>query len=181
MKYIFLLSGENPELAKEEVLSLTDAKNYFFIDKLLIVEMDNKKIADELAKRLAYTHNIYQCLFECKNNDLAKNMQNFNWDSVYKENFCLRINGKTSYKEKDLAGHIWAGLKKPKVNLENPKTSIEFFILEKKIYVTKLIKELKHDFQSREAHKRPELHPTALNPKLARALINLSGAEKEVI
>ena len=80
-----------------------------------------------------------------------------------------------------MASHIWRKLKNPEVNLTNPKTSIEFFVMNGKIYAAKLIKELKHCFESRRAHKKPELHPTALNPKLARALINLCRAEKEVM
>ena len=129
MKYIFLLSGENPELAKEEVLSLTNAKDYSFIDKLLIIDLSDKKIIDDLAKRLAYTH-------------------------------------------------IWAGLKKPKVNLENPKTLIELFFIKNKAYCGLLIKRIERDFHERRAHLRPELHPTSLHPALARCLVNLAGVKK---
>jgi tRNA (guanine10-N2)-dimethyltransferase len=37
-----------------------------------------------------------------------------------------------------------------------------------------------NDFEERKAHLRPILHPTAINPKLARAMINLVRAEKEI-
>jgi tRNA (guanine10-N2)-dimethyltransferase len=36
-----------------------------------------------------------------------------------------------------------------------------------------------NEFEKRHAHHRPILHPTAINPKLARAMINLARAEKE--
>lgn len=180
MKLIFLLSGENLELAKEEVLSLASIKDYLFVNKLLIINL-NKKAINELVKRLAYTHNIYQYLFECKINDLIKNIENFNWNSIYKENFCLRINGKTDYKEKKLAGYIWRKLKRPKVNLENPKTLIELFFIKNKVYCGLLFKKIKKDFHLRKAHLRPELHPTSLHPKLARCLVNLTGAKKNSI
>jgi len=149
---------------------------YSFIDKLLIIDL-YKETANELAKRLAYTHNIYQLLFECKTNNLIKKLEEFNWQSIYKENFCLRINGKTNYKEKELAGYIWGKIKRPKVKLEDPKTLIELFFVKNKVYCGLLSKKIKKDFEKRKAHLRPELHPTSLHPKLARCLVNLSGAE----
>ena len=54
-------------------------------------------------------------------------------------------------------------------------------MIKKKIYAARLIKDPHHTFESRKAHKRPERHPTALNPKLARAIINLAGAKKSIM
>ena len=42
MKYIFQLSGENLKLAKEEVLSIADNKRSILIEKLLIIDLDDK-------------------------------------------------------------------------------------------------------------------------------------------
>ncbi|MGV8162750.1 MAG: DNA methyltransferase [Candidatus Nanoarchaeia archaeon] len=36
-------------------------------------------------------------------------------------------------------------------------------------------------FEERRAHLRPVLHPTATNPRLARAMINLAGARQEIL
>lgn len=41
--------------------------------------------------------------------------------------------------------------------------------------------ENKESFEERRAHLRPVLHPTAINPRLARAMINLAGARKEIL
>jgi len=187
MKYIFLLSKEDLKLAKEEILSLFNIKKAKLINNLLFLDLENI----ESANRLAYTKKIYKFLFETKKEDLVKKIKEFNWQPIYKDNFCVRVHNMNPLAvgrgwvggniEKKLADHIWQKLSNPKVNLKNPKTSIEFFISKNKIYATKLVKELKHDFESRKAHKKPELHPTALHPKLARALINLAGAEKEVM
>lgn len=183
MKYLFLLSKEDLNIAKEEVLSLFKVKEFFLIKNLLLLETEDI----ELGNRLAYTRKIYQFLFETNGNNLIKNINSFDWNSIYKRDFSIRIHSSENNKannsltERQLASHIWNKLTKPKVNLNNPKTPIEFLIINKKIYSVKLIKELKQGFESRKAHKRPELHPTALNPKLARALINLIKAEKEVV
>ena len=191
MKYIFLLSKEDLKLAKQEVLSLLNIKNSKLVDHLLFLKSDSI----ESANRLAYTKKVYQFLFETNKKRLTKDIENFNWQNIYKKDFCVRIHnlnniptkdkqgrgGGTTLKEKHIASKIWKTLTKPKVNLKNPKTSIEFFITNNNIYTTKLIKELKQNFLERKPHKRPELHPTGLHPKLARALINLSGAEKEIM
>jgi tRNA (guanine10-N2)-dimethyltransferase len=203
MKYAFLLSKEDLKLAKHEVLSLLNTKSLKLIDNLLFLESNNIKSAN----RLAYTKKVYQLLFETDKKNLINKIKDFNWQNIYKKDFCVKIhkldntptrdkqgretlnlqskfmassNG-TNIKEKDLASKIWKTLTKPKVNLKNPKTSIEFFIIDNKIYSVKLVKELKQNFLARKPHKRPELHPTGLHPKLARALINLAGAEKEIM
>ena len=181
MKYLFLLSGDYIGLAKEEVLSLFDIKNYKIVDKLLIIDLkNNEKISTKSNKRLALTKRIYRFLFECKVNELIKIMENFDWNSIYKDSFRLRLhylnqNKLNKSSEKDFAKYIWRALKKPRVNLENPKTKIELFFVDDKAYCGLLIKENKEDFESRKAHLRPFPHPSSLHPKLARALVNITG------
>jgi len=197
MKYIFLLSGDYIDLGAEEVLSLLDIKNYKLKNRLLILELNDKKSIDKVSKRLALTKNICQFLFECKIDDLANNMENFDWNSIYNDNFCLRkfnldndeitINKiiRYNYKklsEKNLAGYIWRSSDNPKVNLENPKTEIDLFFLKGRVYCGLMIKKIGYDFDSRKSHLRPFPHPSSLHPKVARALINLSEIkEKEIL
>ena len=190
MKYVLLLSKEDLKLAKGEVLSLFNLKKGKLLGNLLFLDLDNIEKAD----RLAYTRKVYQFLFESRKEELKDKVKEFDWESIYRKDFAVRIHNVddvkvgvdgvkvwTTLKEKDLASIIWRGLSKPKVNLKNSKTLIEFFILKDRVYAAKLLSELKPCFDSRKAHKRPKLHPTALNPKLARALINLAGAEKEIM
>ena len=181
MDYLFLLSGENVELAKEEVLSLIKYKNYFLKKRLLVIKT-NKKL-NGIEERLAFTHRIYLLLFESNLKNLIKNIENFDWKTIYKKDFCVRINNsnnkiKKKYNEKKLASYIWKKLKNPRVNLENPKTLIEFYFLKDKVYCGLLIKKIEKDFEKRKAHLRPEFSPTSLHPKLARALVNLTGIKK---
>ncbi len=63
----------------------------------------------------------------------------------------------------------------PRVDLTNPKTTVYFIITKGKIFVQKLLwKAQKGRFENREPQKKPAFHPTALKPKLARLLVNLS-------
>lgn len=187
MKYIFLLSGDYIKLAKEEVASLFNTKDLRLTDKILTVDLENnEKFAAKNFKRLALTKSIFKFLFECKINELVKAMENFEWNSLYRNSFCLRIhyfdgnkkNNREKYSEKDLAGCIWRSVKNPKVNLKNPKTLIEIFVLKGRAYCGKLMFRNKGNFESRKAHLRPFQHPSSLHPKLARALVNITGIKE---
>lgn len=190
MNCIFLLSGDYPDLAKEEILSLFDVKEYSLSNRLLIADLKNDLSSlMRLGKRLALTKGIYKLLFECKAGELADIMKKYDWNSIYKDNFCLRINEIkkivsprnhffADYSEKNLAGYIWNALKKPSVNLENPKTKIELFFIKHNVYCGLLLHTNNEDFESRSPHLRAFPHPGSLAPKVARALVNLTGIKE---
>ncbi|MBN2422638.1 methyltransferase domain-containing protein [Candidatus Woesearchaeota archaeon] len=174
MKHIFLLSKENIELAKQEVLALAKPKNNELIDNLLVI---NTKL--NMQERLAYTHSVYGFLFKSNKNKLIEKIGNYNWQKIYKNNFCVRcINSNDPEKEKELAGYIWNSLKKPKVKLNNSETEIHFFFAEDIVVCGLFIADTDKSYLKRKAHLRPELHPTSLHPGLARAMINLTGKLK---
>ena len=210
MKCIFALSGDYIELAKEEILGLFDVQKYNLLDWLLIADIkNNEKNILKLSERLALTKSIYKLLFECNVNDSIKTVRNFDWNSVYRDNFCLRVNildnknkaikdkiknnknkknnRATSesiragsnplaiFSEKNLAKYVWRSVNNPKVELENPVTSIHLFITKNKAYCGLLACENKEDFESRKAHLRPFPHPSSLHPKIARSLVNITG------
>lgn len=232
MKCIFLLSGDYIDLGKEEVVSLFDVRLSKLVNKLLIVDLKNndEKLLNKIFQRLALTKSIYQFLFECKIADLIKIMKNFDWSSVYKDNFCVRTyklddknnnnknpkiqspttseskqvdererelkastlsrvqfefshvtrsNPLINFSEKELASYIWHSLHNPKVDLENPKTLIQLFAIKNKVYCSLLIKKIDYDFEARKSHLRPFPHPNSLHPKIARALVNITGIKKD--
>jgi len=179
MEYLFLLSGENIRLAKAEALALTKAKDYRFEDTVLILK--SKENIRNLIKRLAYTKKIFKILFSCKKNKLISYFENYEWNKIYKKDFSIRIINLTDEKtesEKSLAKFVWNSVKKPKVNLENPKTPITIILTKNNAYVCLLLEENKGNFEGRRAHLRPGLLPISLHPKLARAVVNLTGIKK---
>jgi tRNA (guanine10-N2)-dimethyltransferase len=239
MKYLLVLSNEMPDLAKEEVRTVTGTSIISSIKNLIILEIKNKKLINNMPKRLAYTRAIYSLLFESSYSYFLKDMENFDWSSVYKGDFCIRVstinkdsinkipiignpiindplNNKIKdkkiinntiksikeikntplksnkiiidknkrdnekiYSEKELAYYIWKSVKNPKVNLENPKTHIEIFFFEDKVLCCLLLHKLENDFQGRRSHLRPKPSPISLHPKLARAMVNLTGADEK--
>ncbi len=172
MKYVFVLSKENIRLARAEVQSLFRSRGILY-GNLLLVTAQQKEI-EKYAKRLAYTKSVHRLLFRCQRNNLNKYFASFDWNSIYTQNFSLRIPD-FSQSEKKLSGHIWNSLQKPKVNLKNPQTAIFVFYHHDFAFCCVQLQDLEQDFQSRKAHKRPYNHPTSLDPKLARCMINLIG------
>ncbi len=186
MKAIFFLSRENFFLARDEVLSIFSSKNCKIIDrKLLILDISYNDIPK--LKRLAYTRKVCRLLFSSAIKNIEKSLEKFDWNPVYRKDFCLRIkyldNAEriNDFDEKKLAGHIWRTVKKPKVNLENAKTKIELVFAGRKVFCCLEIYAQNEFFEERKAHKRPALHPISLHPKLARCLVNLSGVSSDEV
>ncbi|MBW3022872.1 methyltransferase domain-containing protein [Candidatus Woesearchaeota archaeon] len=176
MAYIFLLSKDNLKLAKAEAETLAGKAEYSDDEIFLVKKEIDIKL---LSKRLAYTKMIFQELFSCPYKDLENKMQEFEWQKVYSENFSIRKLGDTSKikSEKSYAKFVWNKVKNPEVDLKDAKTKI-ILLCGKKVHVCLFLAETDKSYNKRKAHMRPSLHPTSLNPKLAKAMVNLTGAVK---
>ncbi len=178
MKLVFKLSKHNIKLSKAEVLSIFPTKDHKKLDNYLII--DAKYDLDQV-KRLAYTKSVYKLLFISKPKNLVDEIKKYDWKKIYKTNFCVRVKNTKSPKDRLIADLIWDNLEKnkikPKTKLNNSKTEIHFIFTKHKIIAAKLIYQNKQDFGERKPHKRPELSPTSLDPRLARCLVNLSQAD----
>lgn len=174
MTKVCLLSGEHLKLAKSEVLALAKTDEYELFDRVMIVDTENK-----LYHRLAYTHNIYEHLFNCKPEELEDYISDFDWNSVYEKDYCARIINLTGSElqnsEKDLGSIIWRKLKNPKVRLKFTATPIYFIFTADQVICGILKHDIKKDFLQRKAHMRPVMQPVSLDPRLARACVNLTG------
>ncbi|MBW2993758.1 hypothetical protein KY317_04250, partial [Candidatus Woesearchaeota archaeon] len=61
-------------------------------------------------------------------------------------------------------------------------TNLDFNFLKRLAYVRKIDRrELEQKFGLRKPHLKPGFHPVSLNPKLARAMVNLTGIRKGII
>ncbi|HLC64528.1 MAG TPA: DNA methyltransferase [Candidatus Nanoarchaeia archaeon] len=173
MKLLFVLSKDNVKIAKAEVLALINTKKCDLDGNFLALEGNPEAVKN----RLAYTHKYHDLLFTSNKKDFAKKFSSFPWQKVYKKNFCLRIHN-PRYSDKEMAGYIWDAVKNPKVDLENPETMIECFFSGNRAFCGRLIEKTEKHFDERKTQNRPSPHPTSLHPKLARAMVNLSGAER---
>jgi tRNA (guanine10-N2)-dimethyltransferase len=164
---IFELSKENLDLAREEVLALSDNKEFKMIKNLLILD------AELDYKRLAFTNNVFENIF------VSDKIEDIDWQKHYKENFCVRCN--ITNMEKELAKIIWENVKDPKVKLKNSSSEFHFFFINDKVVCGKLLYKRKEKFHLRRPDLRPGFFPVSLKPKLARSLVNLSGVKEGTI
>jgi len=169
-----MLSGENLKLARleaESLLGLEQTKlegSYLFCT----IPTDSMKLID----RLAYTRKIYEIVYTTNRKNLEISLKEYPWMNYYEKNFCVRITSAEHYDERYYAGFVWQSLERntrPQVNLDNPSLLIEIFIDKDTATVSKLLYQNFETFENRKAHLKPILHPTAMHPKMARALINI--------
>lgn len=172
MKKLFLLSKEDVKLAAAEAIELIKPKEYQLYKNLLIADTQFNDY-----ERLAYTKTVYQLLFITTKRNLKKDIEKFDWQSIYKKDFCIR-KFDIPESERKLAGYIWNKLKNPKVNLKDATTVIHIFRLRSHYFCCNLIKDIPYTYDERKPHNRPALHPSSLHPRLARASINLTGIKK---
>jgi len=179
MRYVLQLSQENIGLSAYEASSLLELKSPSLRSNLLLAAISKENL--KKLSRLAYTKKAFETLFQCKAGALEKSLLEYDWQKHYEKDFCLRIHlvgsSKKTYAEPDFARFIWRSLArndiKPKVNLDNPHTGIEIFILKSDAFVCKKVFENLEHFEGRKAHMKPALHPTAMHPKMAKGLVNI--------
>lgn len=173
MKYLFLISGENAELAKAEMELFADATIKEHAGSSVIAEASHFE-----TNRLAYTKVLCKYLFSCKRDELAEQVKKYAWNKVYKQSFYVHVHHEEQDNARKLADIIWNTLKNPKVSFDNPKTEIDFIFEKDKVFCGLRIYENNEKFDARKAHKRPGFSPISLHPKLARALVNMTGIKK---
>ena len=173
---LFELSQDHLDLAQQEVLSLIENPRFEVKEHFLLVknELSYTKV-EKFASRLALTKRISRIIFVAKKNKVLSGIKHFSWKRIYQKDICIRGRGILKNQEKEFADKILSFLPKKVINLENAKTKIEFMLIENLVYACQTLKDVYHDFEKRKAHKRPALHPSALDPKLARAMVNLTG------
>ncbi len=184
MNHLLLLSGEHPGLAAAEAVAVLKPKTYKHLARVLLLQKSSIRLQD--VARLAYTKKLFKLLFITSRQRLIQDIQRFPWKDHYKKNFCVRIINFESKNiflltEREIASYVWRSLRNPEVKLTDAATRIYFIFIEKKIYAGILLHQSEELFGGRRAHQRPVLHPSSMHPKLARAMVNLTGAKKSSV
>jgi tRNA (guanine10-N2)-dimethyltransferase len=176
MEYVFLLSKEDIPLARLELEALfgQGIRHYECISLLSARH-------SSLYKRPAYTRAVFRHLFSCKLGEVGQRMESYDWASCYRKSFSVRIHGSSDLSERELAGFIWRSVKRPRVDLNNAHTKVTLFVQGSRVHAGLLLHRNDSDYESRKAHRRPRLHPSSMHPKLARAMVNLTGIRRGTI
>jgi len=169
-KYLFITIKNHLPLARAEIENLfrieDEEDNLFLIDN---VEMDVTEIFD----RLAYTNFVNKIIFSASTLEELKNeIKNIN-KTEFDIQGSFMIRSKIDLDIKEFANLIWNQSNKPEVNLKNPDNIIEIVKFKEKYLLTHRIWGNNKEFFNRKPHMRPSLHPTSLDPRLARACVNI--------
>lgn len=168
MKFVAVLSGENALLGAEELKQLSNAKECELKEQVFVFDGDKFDYS-----RPAFTKMLYELLFVTTGKNLEKDSEKFDWEAHCSGSFradSYNLDLGLSY----LGSLVWNRLEKPKVSLKNPKVRFAFIGCKNKIFVGKLLFENAETFSKRRPHLRPGFHPSSLQPKLAKALVNLA-------
>ena len=171
MKLLFELSKEHDTLPEAEVLALYEAYGVKFNSSkhknLLLVE--GALEPQILQKRLAFTHSVYRVFAEGPDVKAVLNKAKIDGS------FAVRANGFKENQKTEREGGAFLRQETGKdIDLRNPDICIYLFKLENVIGCDQKYEIDKKGFKERDPQNRPYFHPTALKPKLARAMVNLA-------
>jgi len=182
MRHLIELSGESESLARAEAMAVGSLYN-----TVSSQESDSRALAltsdtpcKEMASRLALAWSVSEHLFSCEPEDLESLLAKQELPGKTFRVRACRLDEKHAPEEgATLARHV-GGLLSPKyrVDLENPDFELRI-LMAGKLHAGILAAEIdRSSMEARKPENRPFKHPITLHPKLARALVNLTGVKK---
>jgi tRNA (guanine10-N2)-dimethyltransferase len=195
-KLFFLISGEFESLSFSELKAILEVEGYAYtvtekLDQTVRLEADLESVT-QVQRRSAYTRICAQELFTCPANENAiteaANAVDFKTFLSEDATFEVRIRRIKEYSTKDatmtleslLGKLILQNAKHAKVNLTKPdKTFFGILTNGKLVFGLKLAEIQPKPFVERRPRKKPFFHPSAMNSKLARCMVNLAHARED--
>lgn len=193
-KLFFLVSGEYESLSFSELLAILETEGYRYqvterLDQTLRLEAQAESV-QQILRRSSYTRVCVLELFMCDANDQAiretARATDFSRVLAKGEMFEVRIRRIKEHTAKEATMHTERLLGKlilelapqAKVNLRTPqKTFFGVLTNGKLVFGLKLGEIVPKPFVERRARKKPFFHPSAMNAKLARCMVNLAHAK----
>jgi len=190
-KLFLLLSGEHEKLSVSEVKAILEAEGCSYkiterLDQVLRLEADAASV-EALKRRAAFTRLCALELFTCSSetSSIIKAAQNARLGEVLKqaESFAVRIKHVKEYSskingmtlERTVGALIVDKYPTAKVNLKTPQTAFIGILTEDRfVFGARLAEIQAKPFVERRPRKKPFFHPSAMQAKLARCMINLA-------
>jgi tRNA (guanine10-N2)-dimethyltransferase len=188
-KLFFQISGEHPTLPGSEVEAILKAEGHSYqikekLTQVLRLEADINCI-DSIKARSALTRVCCQEIFICNatTEEIFENTKSFVANFIGNETFAVRIRRvKGVAPEIDrvwLEGHIGATIletgTESSVDLSNPQKTFYGVLTDSQfIFGLKIAEINPKQFLERRPRKRPFFHPTAMQAKLGRTMVNLA-------
>lgn len=190
MEVALVLSQEHQTLPRAEVEAVLDVESVNYLVKkdqegLLILDLPdcNSKNLIKIAKRLSFTHELFQVLIKTDEDRLTSEAKKISWNEFIKLDYAVRVkkmDKKSTFSasnlEWEIGGIIKADLgENAQVNLEDPSVFIRIILQEGEALLGHRIGKIsKKHFFNLKPHKRPFFYPGSMSPKLARCMVNLT-------
>ncbi|MCJ7469380.1 THUMP domain-containing protein [Candidatus Bathyarchaeota archaeon] len=194
-KLFCLLSGEHEDLPTSELKAILEAETcpYTVLEKLdQLLRIDSiVECTKAITHRAALTRLLGLELFNCKAElkTILRTLNSTNLEEVLDEqSFEVRIKRVKSYSpkidtlalERKLGELILNKTPQAKVKLTNPdKTFVGILTDERFVFGLKLAEIKAKPFVERRPRRRPFFHPSAMQAKLARCMVNLAEPKQD--
>jgi tRNA (guanine10-N2)-dimethyltransferase len=194
-KLFFLISGEHKTLpvSEAEAIMKAEAYDYHIVEKLtqvLRLEADANCV-QAIKFRSALTRVCCKEIFNCEAN-LSEILGNITSDVmdhfIRDESFAVRVRrveGVTPEIDRvelegELGGEILETVKTAHVDLSNPQKTFFGVLTDNRfIFGLKTAEIIPKPFSERRPRRRPFFHPTAMQAKLARVMVNLAQPKRD--
>jgi tRNA (guanine10-N2)-dimethyltransferase len=194
-RLFFLVSGEHPTLPFSELSAILEAEGFEnkILEKLPQVSRleAELKAVDAVKYRAALTRVCCQEAFNCSPtlSDIVRNIGSAALDDFIEsgETFVVRVRKVKEFApdlvsvdlERKLGELILEKVRGTKVNLHNPqKTFFGVITQDRFVFGLKMAEIVPKPFVERRPRKRPFFHPSAVQAKLARCMVNLAQPKK---
>ncbi|KXB05248.1 hypothetical protein AKJ49_01200 [candidate division MSBL1 archaeon SCGC-AAA382A03] len=187
----FFLSGEHPTLPVSEVIGAIEAEGFSYeidekLDQVLILK--TKADPTDISRRLGMCHWIGEHFCTCPSEELMKCIGSSDLVDFLpqSETIAVRVKRIKKYSprvdtqglSKKIADKLLEEINYS-VDLESPDNEIVCLLTEEKCVLTVIRKRIDREFlNERKPSKRPSVHPSTMQPNLARALVNIARTSK---
>jgi len=190
-----LLSGEHPTIPKAEVLAILDAESISYsvskeYDQVLIIKSEAiERVVEIICKRSAMARECGVFLAEVNlmKDGILDKIRELDWTVLNGKAFAVRIKRikgagiaeDVRELEAMIGGEILRSVKGAKVRLKEPDIVVRGLMVEGKFLIGIKLGEVDRGaFERRRPKRRPFFHPSAMEPRLARAFVNLARTRR---
>ncbi|RLF19719.1 MAG: TIGR01177 family methyltransferase [Thermoprotei archaeon] len=194
-KIYVLLSGEHPTIPAAEIRAILEAENIGYsivkeyVQMLTITVEDVDRTIHEICRRSAMAKECGVLLFEVEADidSIIGKLKEIDWSFLREKTFAVRIKRigvprgimDTTELERLLGAKILSFEGKSKVRLEEPNFLFRGFIINGKfLFGIRLGVVDRGAFDKRRPKRRPFFHPSAMEPRLSRAFVNLARTRR---
>ncbi len=181
------LNGAYEDLARAEVLAVLEAHGAspaIVMEAPQVLRLECSRTPKSVFDRLALTH--YSLSYLCSVAPSSGTMGAEAISQIPPGSFCIRIKKidkgiNSMAEERRLSDQVLSAISAT-VNLTDPSTGIIGVYVGGLIHLGIVLSQSKaKEYNERKPQHRPYFHPSSIDPRIARALVNLAGATTEVL